>query len=345
MGPLEFYLLTIATFICVNGIAALGFNLQIGHAGIINLGILLSVAVGAYMTTIAAVPPAAGGGYTQYIGGFQWGFPWDVLFGVACAGALTWVLGLVVLPRLSHEYLALSLVAVLSGMQVFVNDFKPLFNGATGVFNVPGPWDQQLSLEAYQFVFLGVAVIALVISYVLVQRVSASPLGRAIRAVRDDEEAAASLGLTPWKIKMVPFVLGGSLAGLSGSLLALYTTGWSPGAWLTGETLPILAAVIIGGRGRNIGAVAGAAFFAVIVQGSTFFPQIGSVGFLAPLQEGVMGMLVLLVLWFRPEGVLPEKKDRFAPASELPNPEDVSNTMRLALDGGTPELDDRGTVP
>jgi branched-chain amino acid transport system permease protein len=297
-------------FTSLNGIAALGFNLQFGNAGIINLAIILLVAVGAYATAIAAVGPSSASNH--YIGGFGWGFPWDVLFGTACAATFSFLLGFAALRRLRHDYLALSLIAILQGLLVLVNNDSRVLNGIRGISGIPGPWDQQLSPSAYQLVFLAISIAALIGTYLVIARLTSSPLGRAIRGVRDDEVAAASLGKTTWRIKMVAFVIGGAAAGLSGSLLAIYVTAWNTSAWSVDESIGLLAAIVVGGRGRNVGALLGCVLVqGIITQGSTFLPQIGSVTLLPALQTMLIGVLLLAFLWFRPDGILREQKERF----------------------------------
>lgn len=318
MSNLELYLISIAVFICIQAIAALGFNLQFGHAGIVNLGFIVLVAVGAYGTSIAAVGPAPNDGVTQYVGGFGWAFPWDVLFGIACALLFSLLLGLVALRRLRHDYLALCLVAILQGLLILVNNNPRFLNGATGVANVPGPWADSLSIGDYQLVFLAITVAALVGTYLFINRLTSAPLGRAWKAIREDDEVVASLARNPWRLKMAAFLVGGAAAGLSGSLLALYATGWSTTAWQPDEALALLSAVIIGGRGRNLGAIVGTVVVVGgIVQGTAFIPQIGSVALLPQLQSMALGLILLIFLWFRPEGILPERKEKFALPGEM----------------------------
>lgn len=318
MSNLDIYLISIAIFICIQAIAALGFNLQFGHAGIVNLGFIALVAVGAYGTSIAAVGPAPNDGVTEYVGGFGWPFPWDVLFGTACGVLFSFVLGVVALRRLRHDYLALTLVAILQGLLILVDNNPRFLNGATGIANVPGPWADSLSIGDYQLVFLGISLVALIGTYLFINRLTSAPLGRAWRAVREDDEVVASLARNPWRLKMVAFLVGGAAAGLSGSLLALYATGWSTTAWQPDEALALLAAVIIGGRGRNLGAVIGSFIvIGLIVQGTSFIPQIGSVALLPQLQSMALGLVLLAFLWFRPEGILPERKERFDLPKEL----------------------------
>jgi neutral amino acid transport system permease protein len=109
MSAIEFYLITLGVLACLNAISALGFNLQFGHAGIVNLAWILLVSAGAYLTAIAAVGPAPHNAFTTYIGGFGWPFPWDVLFGVGATTLFAGLLGVIALRRLRPDYLALAL--------------------------------------------------------------------------------------------------------------------------------------------------------------------------------------------------------------------------------------------
>jgi ABC-type branched-subunit amino acid transport system permease subunit len=111
---------------------------------------------------------------------------------------------------------------------------------------------------------------------------------------------------------MIAFVLGAGAAGLGGSLLVIYVGGWAPASWLPAESLVLLAAVLVGGRGRNAGAVLGATVvLGGIVEATRFLPVIGSVSLLPDLQIIAVAGLILAFLWWRPQGILPERKEKF----------------------------------
>ncbi len=338
-APTLIYVLTILILICLNAIAALGFNLQFAEAGIVNLAYIMLVAVGAYMTGIAAVgPPPPGDLVTHYIGGFQWPFPWDLLFGIGCAVVFALLLGLVALRRLRHDYLALALVSILQGMQILVGTNTRLFNGITGITGVPAPGGD-LPLLQSQLVFLGVAVVCLALTYAFLSRITHSPLGRVLKAIREDEEAAASLGKYTVVFKLTAFAIGGGVAGLAGGLFAMYAGGWSSTAWLPQEGLILLASVIIGGRGRNLGVVVGTiATVGVIQQLSGFLPlpQGLSVTILPQLQVMLLGALIIVFLWLRPEGILPEQKEKFEKISLDPVPGVAAAAPAVAGAGAGP---------
>ena len=320
MSALEFYLITLAIYACINGILVLGFNLQFGTTGILNFAYYLLVAVGAYAAGVAALPPASASGATfdHYIGGFNLAFPWDLLFGVAAALIFAAVLGSVSLLRLRADYLAMTLFAAFLGLWQLSDNVPSLLNGDVGLISIPGPWQDTLSPSDFQVAFLVLCVFLLLAVYITYRRVDSSPLGRALRAVRDDEQVVVSLGYNPWRIKMVAFLLGAVAAGLGGALFALYLGGWGPNGWQITENLVLLAAVIVGGRGRNAGVLLGSLLVLTgIVQGSRFIPTIADrPDLIGAIQGLVIGAIFLAFIWWRPQGILPERKERFAPEKQ-----------------------------
>lgn len=323
MSDVGFLLLTLGTFAALNGILVLGLNLQFGTAGIFNLAFIAIVAVGAYATGVAELPPAPPQiGEIQYVGGFGWGFAPSVLFGVAAATVFTFVLGGLAFLRLREDYLGLTLFAVQAGLLLIVTNYLPFLDGARGLVNMQGPFQDQLSLGDYEWVMFGISLAALVVVYFAVRAIDVSPLGRALRALREDERAVASLGRNPWVLKVTAFLVGGAIAGLGGALFATYTGGWSPGAWQPLETLILFSAIFVGGRGSPLGVLVGSVIvLEVIGQLSLFLPPIADRPDLLPELQNILAILTLLaVLWWRPHGIFPEKKERFPRPDLEPSP-------------------------
>ncbi len=312
MSQMGFYVLTMLIYAGLNGILVLGLNMQFGVTGIFNFAYILLVAVGAYATGIAALPPAVPGG-AQYVGGFGWAFPWDVLFGMAVAVLFSLGLALIVFRRIANWYLALTLSAIAWALLVLATNYVPLLNGLIGLTAVPGPWEDTLDATTYQWVFLGIVLASLALTFVVMWRVERSPLGRALRATREDSIAVSSLGKSPIGLKTVGFLLGSAAAGLGGGLSIIYLGGWSPQSWGSGETFVLLSAVIIGGRGWAGGAFLGSIIvLEAIIEGSRFLPDIGGRSDVLPaLQSVAIGVLLLAVLWWKPYGLWPEPKQRF----------------------------------
>ena len=126
-------------------------------------------------------------------------------------------------------------------------------------------------------------------------------------------------------------VLGGALAGLSGAILVGFITLWAPSAWGYAETIVLFAAVIIGGAGNHRGAVLGAILVPVAFEEATrYIPSIpGKPGLVDDLQWVAIGLLIVLFLWFRPQGVLPERRRRTAAGSA-----EVGHAERGCCDAG-----------
>src|SRR5262249_37078407 len=139
-------------------------------------------------------------------------------------------------------------------------NYRPLLNGDAGLSLIPQPLQGQYSPAAasYQWVFAAVAILLCVGVDLFVRRITESPYGRALPALRDNHMVAQSRGKRLLSMRTVMLVVGGAIAGLSGGVLVSYITTWSPAAWGYAETVVLFAAVIIGGAGNHLGAVLGA---------------------------------------------------------------------------------------
>jgi ABC-type branched-subunit amino acid transport system permease subunit len=143
-----------------------------------------------------------------------------------------------------------------------------------------------------------------------------SPLGRSLRAVRENENAAAALGKNVTALRLLVFGIGGAIAGISGSVLVSFTQAWSPSSWLYAETFVLFTALIVGGVGSNLGPLIGAVLVPVVLaEGSRYLPQFGPPTLVPSLEWIAIGVILLAFLWFWPRGIVPERKRTFLPAS------------------------------
>jgi branched-chain amino acid transport system permease protein len=159
---------------------------------------------------------------------------------------------------------------------------------------------------------VGLSAVFLLLTYWLVYRITESPWGRIVRAARDREAAAAALGKNVVSLHLTVFVIGGMIAGLSGVLLVQFIGAWAPPGWYFQETFVFFTAVIVGGTGNRWGVLFGTFLISVVIgQGSTYLPQFGPTPvFVASMQWVLIGVAILGFLWFRPEGVFPERVRR-----------------------------------
>jgi ABC-type branched-subunit amino acid transport system ATPase component len=147
--------------------------------------------------------------------------------------------------------------------------------------------------------------------YLFVRRITESPYGRSLRAMRDNDLVADSLGKSLLSLRTAMLVTGGAIAGLSGGILVSYITTWSPAAWGYAETVVLFAAVIIGGAGNHLGAILGAVLVPVGFEEVTrYIPTSNSLppNLIPSLEWVAIGLLIVVFLWVRPQGILPERK-------------------------------------
>jgi branched-chain amino acid transport system permease protein len=309
-----YYVINLLIYAAVDAMACLGLSQQFGVAGVTNFGFIIFQAAGGYTTAILAMPPdTANGGFQSYIGG--WGLPFPLPWiGAAVAG------GLIALPftflvgkRLRGDFAAVGLLVTAVLLNLLATNYVPLFNGDAGLSLIPQPLQGVLNPQAsgYQWAFTAVALAACLLVYLLVRRITESPFGRTLRAMRDNDVVADSLGKNLLSLRTGMLVLGGAIAGLSGGILVSYITTWSPAAWGYAETVVLFAAVIIGGAGNHRGALLGAVLVPVGFEEVTrFIPTSNNLppNLIPSLEWVAIGLLIVVFLWFRPQGVLPERK-------------------------------------
>jgi branched-chain amino acid transport system permease protein len=334
-----FYVINLLVYAGVDIIACLGLNQQFGVAGVTNFGFVIFQAAGAYTAAVLSLPSsAANGGFQAYLGGWNlpWPIPWigAMIVGGLIAVPFTFLVG----RRLRGDFAAVGLLVTAVMANLLVTNYRPALNGAAGLSLVPAPLQGEYNPQSagYQWLYAAVTLVLAAAVYWLVRRVTESPYGRSLRAMRDNDVVADSLGKNLLSLRTAMLVLGGALAGLSGAILVGFITLWAPSAWGYAETIVLFAAVIIGGAGNHRGAVLGAILVPVAFEEATrYIPSIpGKPGLVDDLQWVAIGLLIVLFLWFRPQGVLPERRRRTAagrPRSVMPN-EDV-----VTLAGNGPE--------
>ena len=335
-----YYATTLLVYAGVDVMACIGLNLQFGVSGLVNFGFIIFQAAGAYTAAVMSMPPATGT-FQEYVGGWVLPFPLPWLGGAVAAGLLAIPVGLVVLRRLRTDYQAIALLVISVIANTVITNARSFLNGAAGLALVPPPLTGVVDTKTigYQWLYVALTVAGCAAVYVAAERIVNSPYGRTLRAMRDREVAAGALGKNLVLLKMVMFVVGGVIAGLSGAILVGYIGVWAPDTWLYPETIVLFAALIVGGRGNNLGAMLGALLVPVAFEEATrFIPQFGPPGFIPAMQRVVIGLLIVGFLWFRPAGTLPERRRVFSRAA--PGERDGVPALDGFRDG--PVLDGRG---
>jgi branched-chain amino acid transport system permease protein len=293
---------------CINGIMVVGLNLQYGYTGLLNFAFYTYVAIGAYIAGVSTAGPTPGAGITWIL---QWSLPWylGLLLGGLAAAALGAVVFSFTVRRLRSDYLAIVTVSAAFIAYNVINNYIPLFNGANGIFNVPYiTGDTVVTSEEYSLIMLALAAGLLALFVFVSRRIFRSPYGRLLRSIREDEVVAAAFGRTIWPPQLWVFVIGCFAAGIAGGIFVFYITAWSPTAFLPLESFFILAALIIGGSGNYFGALLGAF---VVIEGlnelSRYTPSFGRPELAGAFRAFTIGLVLILVLRFRPEGLIPER--------------------------------------
>jgi branched-chain amino acid transport system permease protein len=312
-SAIAFYVATIIVYGAVDSMACLALDVQFGYAGLSNFGFIIFQAGGAYVAAVLSMGPWRGtfGGFQQYVLGWHLPFPLPWIGATLAGGLLALPFVFLVGKRLRGDFAAIGLLVSAVLLNQLVNNFVPLFNGAAGISIVPAPFQGIWNPQGlgYQFAYGGVAVVLCVGVYFLLRRVTESPYGRSLRAMRDNDVVADSLGKNVRVQRTSVLVLGGMIAGLSGAILVGFINLWAPGAWGYAETIVLFAAIIVGGAGNHKGAILGALLVPLGFEEATrFLPPLSNPALVPALEWVAIGLLIILFLWFRPDGILPERR-------------------------------------
>lgn len=311
----------LAGFVVLAGIYAvfaLGLNIHWGATGLLNLGIAAFFAVGSYTAALLSTPSpdpqqfedfVFGGNLPTLLGPLNLGIDsWFFLSLAAAAivsGLVALVVGYVTL-RLRDDYLAITTLGIAEVTRLIFLNEKWLGNGSRGLYRIPKFLGDWVSPQHYDFLYAGVVLAVLLALYVLLEVALKSPWGRVLRAIREDETTAAASGKNVFQFKLQAFVLGAIIMGIGG---ALYTHGIRFIDPFTFDpllaTFVIWVMLMIGGTGNNLGAILGAFLVWGIWSGTQALPGIlGDPN----LRFFLVGALMVLVLLFRPSGLLGEPR-------------------------------------
>lgn len=304
----------------IYALAAIGLNMHFGYTGLLNFGQVGFMLVGAYGVAVSVAT-------------FGWSLWVGVLVGILCAVVLALILGIPTL-RLRGDYLAIATIAAgevlryfyrssylepvtggVYGLRQFANEFfdlNPLPPGTYGVGSINFD-SRSLWVMVVGWILVGLACL-------LVAALIHSPWGRVLRSVREDELAARSLGKNVYGFKMQSLVLGGVLGALAGALLAINVQSVQPDSYNPVVTFYLYTIVILGGAGRVLGPVLGSVIFWFVVTFlDAFLRQATSTGLIpssilsggdvGAVRFAFVGLVLILLMVFRPAGILGDEKE------------------------------------
>lgn len=311
------YLLSIATQGVIFAIFALGLNVRWGWSGDLDIAYYAIVAIGAYVDAVITLPPASVRPPDTYILGLQLPFVVGAIAAMIVAGVFSLLVGAIALRRLREDYFAIVTLATALILQSVIGQESWLFGGFNGVYGLSEPFNDLLNLspDAYPFFYFGFCLAILITVYLILERLYRSPFGRALRTVREDETAASGFGRNVFVLKLKAYVIGGVIAGLGGVLFIHFLSAWNTSAWQPFETIFLYAAIFVGGTANNRGVILGVFLVAIVINEVTrFLPVIPGHPDIGPaLREVMIGILILVVLRWRPQGFLPEPRARDLP--------------------------------
>ena len=276
------YIEEVATNTLFYIVLALGLNIVVGYAGLVDLGYAAFFAVGAYTTGILM----------KFGMNFWLTIPVAVLFSV--------IAGIIIggpTLRLRSDYLAIVTLGFGEITRITARNLK-ITGGASGLVGIQRPsiFGHILNqITDFYYLFFCLVILAIIIAI----RLQNSRLGRAWQYIREDEDAAEAMGIDPVKTKLYAYMIGAAFGGVAGAFFAVKMTAISPETFAFTQSAMILLAVILGGMGKIPGAILGAVFLVLFPE---IFRGIGQMRML------LFGILLVIIMVFRPQGLWPERK-------------------------------------
>jgi len=286
------YLLHIIILFCLYSMLSLSLNLVVGLTGMFNLGHIAFFGIGAYCSALLA---------------FQ-GIPVIVcmFMGALLSGIIGYLIGIPTL-KLKGDYLAIATLGLGESIRAVLNNWMGLTRGPMGLPGIPKP-----SIFSFQIVsvesYLIFVLIFFLLTYLIIEKLFRSPYGRVLKGIREDEFAAAALGKDVFRFKLHALFLGCFFAGMTGALYAHYISFIDPSSFTIYQTIFILIMVVLGGMGNNLGAILGALIIVSIPELLRLFNLPGPVT--GALKQLIFSTLLLLLMLFRPRGLLGREKSR-----------------------------------
>ena len=295
------YLLHIAVMVALYAILAASFNVLIGFAGLFALSQAAFFGIGAYTTAIL----------TTKLG---LAFPLPILLAVLLTAAVGMLVALPAL-RIGGDHLVIVTLALQIIVIAVMVNWRSVTGGTDGIAGIPKITLLGVPLDTPER-FLPLALAAAALCVAIVWRLATSPFARAVRAMRENEQAAQAVGKNVVAIKLTVFAFSAGLAAVAGGLYAHYISFVSAETFTLDLTIYILAMVIIGGTGNLWGSVLGAALLTTLPELLKFVdlpPDIADKS-----RQVVYGLVLIAVLMLRPQGLLGEIPTRRRPAASPP---------------------------
>ncbi|MBN1647575.1 MAG: branched-chain amino acid ABC transporter permease [Spirochaetales bacterium] len=297
---LGFYQTNIMVGALIYMMLALGLNIVVGLGGLLHIGQVAFFAVGAYTYGLVfkfAGPALAAAGVSG---------PAIFWISLPLAGITVMIFALILsitTLRLRGDYLAIVTLAFSEIIRMIIQNWSSVTGGATGISQIPRPWllgNKLNAIQAVNYIYY-IVLFFVVLTIFIVRRIEDSRIGRAWEAMREDDIACQAMGVNLLKFKVLSFVLGSFWAGLAGVFSAAQTTYISPGSFTIWESVYILMIVVIGGTGSIPGVIVGALLLKLMPE---------YIRFMAKYRMLLFGVLMVLMIIFKPDGFIPRKRKK-----------------------------------
>ncbi len=333
-------------------IAALSLNMEYGYGGIPNFGHVFFISVGAYMAgvlTARVVDYIAGikAGYcsgqasvlrTEYLSSHPAEavglFIASLVLGAFVGGLFGYAASYPAL-RLKEDFLAITLIFIGDMGRIIARNEEGIVCALTGLTGIANPLSFIKDVHARSLAYTAVVVAFAVLAYVYVQRLAKSPFGRLLKSIRDDDLAAMALGKVVPRVRGEVMIIGSALAAIAGVLRTFYIQGVVADDFQPLITFLVLTMVILGGMANNKGVIVGTLIMTALDQfiSPSFLSLLGiRVEFdVTYMKYIIIGLIIILVLMFRPQGAIPEGPVE-TPALELSKSSEWDVEERLEIE-------------
>ena len=295
------FAMTVGSVFAIWAILSVSLNLVVGYTGLLSVGHIGFFGIGAYTMAVLTSHASYEQLRTEAIPTFGWPFFAALPLSVILAGLVALVVGVAFNRFRDDIYVLVSFGFAVIAFTTFLS-WRNLTRGAFGIHEIARPaigaWvlEDELEFLGLLLVFLGLVV---AISWFIVT----SSFGRVLTAIREDEQATQVFGYHTTHYKLAIWVISAMMAGLGGALFASWSTFIDPNSFVLLESVLLVSIVILGGLASIWGSLLGALAFVMLEEGMRFVPFLPS-EFIGQIRQVILGILLVLLMLFRPQGLV-----------------------------------------
>ncbi len=290
------YILFIASLVGIYGLIAMALNLQVGHGGLINFGLVAYVGLGGYAYSMSTKMA---------------GLPWAIgLVAAVLVGIVAGYLSVAAFMELRKEYLAIVALSLGELLRYFYTNESSVTGGVTGIVGLNRPLysvSHGVGLS-YEITWGIICLLVLLLGYLGFAWIVKSPFGRLLRAISSDEKICESVGRDVNSIRRKTWVLGSAVFSFAGAFMAIYFNSVFPSFFGTHLTFFIWTIMIVGGLGSSLGVLLATVLIVPFEEFTNYLMAATGMLQLAALRGVFYGLLIVVVLRFRPQGIMGKKK-------------------------------------